>query len=747
MHPSRQFPDHSLPCSDSINHSTGMHRPLLASISSSSDTVSRPPISSVARSFQTKSSDYMRHPIHDPHHRFLRRSDSNCPAHLTGGKRTNWLKASKKARDNQALLSNLPRFHWSTVHYDQPIWIHRLQLESFIQETIHTIQSVRLFTIDTESDRPTRQHPHSLPALLQIQSIHDATTSTVFLIEVQHLPPPSSSLFATIRQLCRTIFTAANKIMAWGDVLSELRPFDSFGLFDLQQVTNVRNLQADFAVQWNRQHPHVQDCLSNLARRSSTVHHSLELICSVSADDLDEDIQPHSIHDDSPFCVCPIQLRPYKLRNPAWSLQRAVEFTLNVALDKAFTMNIWSCGIDPKLHRSLSPQDSLTRETMALYAMNDVFAPTQLFIHFHGSTIREVDHRHRELIRDAVFSPLGKVIDEQQSSASATTRQPALYPQQQSISTRCISSPTTDSSSILSSVFLLSDSHGQHLPSPIITPHHCLTTRATSGLQWHQPKDRLLCVRSLIHSASIVPLIASASTLIFLVGTNSVRCQFAQSIIDTISLVVSAIRHEHPHLKKPGSIVITQCFPCLRPSDLFQTVPSLTSNISAYNTQLKLLGARLAFDVVDLKITHRHLGNDKMHVHHLSRPLIRDALFNYLIEQHRRQPTSIAQFVKQPDSPPTSFAIDQQDDSLLLDNQRTSFLPANRQATSRLVVRQLSSLLDNQPASFLLDDGDNSMLFDNRSVSFRPDNNNESILLGDRQFFSTIKKTNQFLQS
>ena len=209
-------------------------------------------------------------------------------------------------------------------------------------------------------------------------------------------------------------------------MLSELRPFDLFGLFDLEQVTNLRNLQADFAVQWNRQHPHVQDCLSNLARRSSIVHHSLELICSVSADALDEDIQPHSIHDDSPFCVCPIQLRTYKLHNPAWSLQKAVQFILNVALDKAFTMNIWSCGIDPKLHHSLSHQDSLTRETMALYAMNDVFAPTQLFIHFHGHNIREVDHQHRELSQDAVLSHLGKVIDQQQSSFFIHQQQPPL---------------------------------------------------------------------------------------------------------------------------------------------------------------------------------------------------------------------------------------------------------------------------------------------------------------------------------
>ena len=45
--------------------------------------------------------------------------------------------------------------------------------ESHIRGILNKISAVRLYNIDTESDKPTRQHPHPLPALIQIQAIHD----------------------------------------------------------------------------------------------------------------------------------------------------------------------------------------------------------------------------------------------------------------------------------------------------------------------------------------------------------------------------------------------------------------------------------------------------------------------------------------------------------------------------------------------------------------------------------------------
>jgi hypothetical protein len=87
------------------------------------------------------------------------------------GMRTNWLKAGRKAQENQAILASLLPFHGSNNRQEQPIFVHSRQSELTLRVVIIKIQSVHLFTIDTECDRPTRQCPSSTPALLQIQII------------------------------------------------------------------------------------------------------------------------------------------------------------------------------------------------------------------------------------------------------------------------------------------------------------------------------------------------------------------------------------------------------------------------------------------------------------------------------------------------------------------------------------------------------------------------------------------------
>lgn len=213
------------------------------------------------------SSFFRQQPVANPHERFLTRNTTNCPSHLTGSKRTKWFKAGRKAQNNQRLLATLNYFHEPDSTYDLPIFIHRRTAESHIHGIVHKISNVRLYTIDTEADKPTRQHPHSLPALVQVQAIHDEHYSTVIIIEVQHLPHPSTSLFRSIQKLCRTIFSSSNKIMTWGDVRKELNPFEQFDLFDLSEVIHTVNLQKYFTREWNRTHPHTEDCLGD----SSTI--------------------------------------------------------------------------------------------------------------------------------------------------------------------------------------------------------------------------------------------------------------------------------------------------------------------------------------------------------------------------------------------------------------------------------------------------------------------------------------------
>ena len=215
-------------------------------------------------SFFTSSTN---HSSHSQLH-LLNRSNENCPFDITGSKQTNWFNAGKKAKQNFAIVSSSPPFIWSTVHYDAPMFINHCTTELILISSIQRISDVRLFTIDTESDFLPREQCPPRPALLQIQAIHSEEQATVFLLEVQHLPSPSSTRFAHIQHLCRTIFSSNNRIMAWGNVLNELRPFSDFNLFDISQVVKITNLQEHFAHVWNQQHPHPPDCLAAIARAS-----------------------------------------------------------------------------------------------------------------------------------------------------------------------------------------------------------------------------------------------------------------------------------------------------------------------------------------------------------------------------------------------------------------------------------------------------------------------------------------------
>jgi hypothetical protein len=135
-------------------------------------------------------------PQSNPQTHFLNRSSENCPKHLTGSKRTKWLKTGEKARKNQDLLSNNIPFHWSTVHYHAPIHIHHRTPSNIIENLIRKLSIVHNFTIDTESDKCTKHQPKPIPALIQIQAIHNENSATVLLIEVQHLPHPTTLLFS-----------------------------------------------------------------------------------------------------------------------------------------------------------------------------------------------------------------------------------------------------------------------------------------------------------------------------------------------------------------------------------------------------------------------------------------------------------------------------------------------------------------------------------------------------------------------
>ncbi|CAF0988794.1 unnamed protein product [Rotaria magnacalcarata] len=510
----------------------------------------------------------------NPHEHLSSRTVENSPQHLTRRQRTHYLKAGQKAQYNQQLLSTLNPLRWPESHYDSPIHIHHRTSESHLYGILHKISNLHLYTIDTESDKPTRHHPHSIPALIQIQAIHDAHWATIIIIEVQHLPYTSTSLFNSIRQICRMIFSPLNKLITWGDLVKKLHPFQQFNLFDISQVTNTFNLQDYFAQQWNTAHPHTADCL---ARHQPIIEESISddfLVCVVNSDDLDDEFDPTHPIDDYNTCICPSEIRPYKTKHALWSLPKAVEFTFDLYLDKPINLTNWSCELDLYLQTCRLDTDKRIRQALVYYAISDLFASTHLYFHFNT----------RSTPSDHLTYPI-----------SVNNIQPNQ-----------LHAPTM--------FVIITDSHGKYFPPVIQTPSYKLITNSISGLQWVNTYNTKLCTRSLLLSSSITSILSSCTGVLFLIGTNSVRNTSALQIITQVEDIISTLRSHHPHLAQKTDITVATVFPCYKPSFRFQTHSLLSSNINNYNKLLKNLSSLRNFSILDLPINGDHLGRDGMHL-------------------------------------------------------------------------------------------------------------------------------------
>jgi hypothetical protein len=533
----------------------------------------------------------------NPHERFLIRNVIKCPSHIPPNKQNKWLKTGRKAQNNQHLLATLDRFHWPVSNYDPPVYIHKHTPEFHLQGIIHKISKVRLFTIDTESDKPTRQFPHSVPALIQIQAIHDENYSTIFIIESQHLPHSSTPLFHLIQTLCGMIFSSINKIMAWGDVQKELRPFEQFNLFDISQVINTVNLQQYFTNHWNKTHPHTPQCLARHQPMDDASESDDVLICLVNSDDLENEFETDDATADYNTCICPDEVRPYKAKNSIWSLQKAIQFVFHQALDKSKTLNFWSCGIDLTLNTWRTHQDKHTRQSLLLYAMNDLFASTNLYFHIKTS--------------QPLFQDINPSIQLNSIQPHHRHDMPLFL--------------------------ILSDSHAKYFPPIVNTPTYKQITKSISGLQWINPYNPALCARSLISSSSISSLLSLCNNVLFIIGTNSIRTTIAPQIITQIDDIIDLIRSQHPHLIHQQNITIASVFPCFKVSSLFPTHDLLSSNINQYNYHLRELSSRKNFHVLDIPITGDHLHHDGMHVHVTHLPNLYNFIQQYFdaIIQHQ----------------------------------------------------------------------------------------------------------------
>jgi hypothetical protein len=312
----------------------------------------------------------------------------------------------------------------------------------------------------------------------------------------------------------------------------------------------------------------------------------------VNTDDLEEESKSTEFMDDHNSCICPETIRPYKSKGSTWSLQKAIKYSFDQALDKSMTVNFWSCGLDPILHTWKSNEDRQTRKSLISYAINDVFAPTNLYFHLIKSSCS----------RETTVAPIDL--------------------------NSIMSIPTAN----LPTFLILSDSHCKRLNSIINTPDYCVMVQSISGLQWINPYDNKLCARSLILSSSLSSRLSSASGLLFCIGTNSVRTTPALQIIEQVEEIINLIRSNHVHFNKKHDITILTTFPCYKTTTRFPTTKLLSNNIDLYNENLKLLSDRMKFSYLDLNINDYHLHNDLMHLKFEHQHIIYDTIINYFNE-------------------------------------------------------------------------------------------------------------------
>ncbi|CAF4291241.1 unnamed protein product [Rotaria sp. Silwood2] len=563
-----------------------------------SDSDGSSPSIDYSRRSSTAQPHSSRQPNVNPHQHLLDRTEENCPKHLTGSKRTRYLKAGQKARKNLQLVQQLTPFHYPVHHSINPVFIHHLTPNSTLESIINSIQDVNIYVIDTESDPPTPFRSEPLPATLQIQAIHNQDQTTILLIELQFLPHSSTYTFSLIQRLCYHIFSPQHHIVSWGEISQELLSFQQFALFDLSQIRHPLNLQRYFTNEWNNTHPHISSCHTQQRPSRPDLDPHIDLICHIDTDDLDEDLFPDKVPQVHIRCTCPDTIHPYKNANDQWSLQKAIQYTFDEALDKALTFNTWSCGLDPLLHSAHTTADINTRAALTSYAINDILAPTKLLFHL----------KHELIIPYLSSNTV--------TSTSTIEDQPPPLP----------------------SYFVLSDSHARHIDSPINTEFGTITIIAISGLKWCDTNDPHLCAYSLLQSTTMSSHLSTASGIILLIGTNSLRQFDASQVLQEVAHTINYLHQHYPNLHRKEAIAIVATFPCLKYYPYFPSTLTLSANIDLYNEQLQILSTNLRYTVLDFQVAEAHLTSDQMHLHFNHRHITYNRILEHFQQLSQRPP-------------------------------------------------------------------------------------------------------------
>ena len=134
---------------------------------------------------------------------------------------------------------------------------------------------------------------------------------------------------------------------------------------------------------------------------------------------------------------------------------------------------------------------------------------------------------------------------------------------------------------------------------------------------------------SLIQADPLSSLIHTTPNILFLVGTNSLRNFPATEVIHQLNHVLIFLFSHYSHLKQ-GKVVITNCLPCLKPSNRFSDISLLQNNIDDYNRLLLSLSTQHNFFHFDLHILSDWLGHDKLHSDYCYRARFANLIVSYI---------------------------------------------------------------------------------------------------------------------
>ena len=192
------------------------------------------------------------------------------------------------------------------------------------------------------------------------------------------------------------------------------------------------------------------------------------------------------------------------------------------------------------------------------------------------------------------------------------------------------------SSPQLPTYFVLSDSHAKFLPRLITTSSHHIVVNATRGLKWLDNYNESLSALSVLQSSPVSSNIQSATAVLLLIGTNSIRSFNASQVIHQVQTFISLLRTLHPHLTATNSITVVAAFACLKTSFIFPTGSLLQENIRSYNEQLVNLSQRLNFTLIDFDVQEFHLRHDLIHLHSDYDDLVENSICNYFEKLSRQ---------------------------------------------------------------------------------------------------------------